>query len=337
MPRPASRRHPTAKTSRSRQPSIRRLLVADALRSWLPPTVALVVLGATMILDALGVVPDRAGAAVAALALLVLGAFVAAAPLVGDEADRRPPALAVLAGSLLWIAILAYPFAARLYPGAPLRVVPLDATAKNAVVVPAGAASRVDVVVDGHLPLAADRRDRTVHYEVDLVDDAGAHEYVSGELGDSWRMRRLGRRGTAPSHFEHLSATRVVDVGSGALRVAEVALTGENGATAVATVYRHRTPPDAVLYALAALLLGGALALDAWWDPRGTATATMITASAAAAALVFVTGAAGHPGLRDVIGSALVGAVVGVPVGATAAWLGRTFVPRGFGGAHRAA
>ncbi len=299
----------------------------------MPPTVALVVLGAAMLLDALGLFPDRASAAIAIVALLVLGAFIAAVPFVEDDAPR-PVAPAIVVGvAVLAIALVGYPFAARLFPGEPLKQITLDGAARDTVLVPAGAASEIDVVVDGHLPLASDRRDRALQYNIDLVDDAGAHEHVSGELGDSWRMRRLGRRGTAPSHFEHLSTTQPVRVGSGALHVSDAAVTGEKGATATATVYVHRTPPAVVLYVAAALLVIAALAVDVWRDPRATATATMIVASACAAALVFTDTSSGHPGLRDVIGAALVGAVVGVPIGGAAGWLARRAFPDGFGGA----
>jgi hypothetical protein len=131
----------------------------------------------------------------------------------------------------------------------------------------------------------------------------------------------MGRRGTAPSHIEHLSTSQVVAIGTGALHLADVTLVGEPGATAVATAYPHRLPPMAALYVLAALLCIGALALDRWRDPRATATATIVTTAACAAALVFADSGAGHPGVRDVIGAALVGAIAGVTIGTGMAWL----------------
>ena len=331
-----SRPRQGSRAARARQPSIEKLLIGDALRSWVPPTVSVVVLCVMMLLDAMELVPDRVAAAVGVVALLLLGAFLIVSPLLADDADTQvSPALAVAAG-VLWIAILAYPFEARLFTGAPLGHVALDPSAKGSTIVPAGAASEADVVVEARLPLASDRRDRTVHYDVDLVDDGGAHARVEGELGDSWRMRRMGRRGTAPSHLEHLSESQVVAIGSGALHLADVTLVGEPGATAVATAYPHRLPPTAVLYGLAIVLCIGALTLDRWWNPRATATATMITTAACAAALVFATSGAGHPGVRDMIGAALVGAIAGVTIGTTAAWLVGRLVSRG-GAARRAA
>src|SRR6185295_12648831 len=96
---------------RQRQPSIRGLLVADALRSWVPPTAALVVLGAAMLLDALGLLPDRMAATIAVVALLVLGAFVAVVPLLDDDARRSVAPGLVLGVAALWIVVVGAPFA----------------------------------------------------------------------------------------------------------------------------------------------------------------------------------------------------------------------------------
>ena len=45
---------------------------------------------------------------------------------------------------------------------------------------------------------------------------------------------------------------------------------------AYATIYRHRTPPTAVLYAGAAVLVLGALVFDLWWDPAAGSTTTKL-------------------------------------------------------------
>ncbi len=319
----APRRRTGAAGKRAPQPSIRRLLIADALRSWVPPTAAIAVLAVAMLLDATELVPDGIAATISVVAVLVLAVFLAIAPLVADEHRGRVPPLVPVAAGAVATVLLAYPVIVRLLPGTPLREIALDAGAKGAAVVTPDEASRIDFVVDARLPLSTDRRDRTLHYDIDLVDDAGTHDHVSGEVGDSWRMRRLGRRGSAPSHLEHLSASNAVAVGSGGLRIADVTLTGEPRATASAIVYRRRTPPSPVLYVGAALLVLGALVFDLWWDPAAGSTTTMVTASACAAVLVFAAGGAGHPGIRDVIGAVLVGTLVGAPVGGAAAWLAR--------------
>jgi len=48
----------------------------------------------------------------------------------------------------------------------------------------------------------------------------------------------------------------------------------------------------------------------------------------AAAALAFTASGSGHPGIRDVIGAVLVGAVAGVPLGLVAAWITQRLMPQ---------
>ena len=130
---------------------------------------------------------------------------------------------------------------------------------------------------------------------------------------------------TLLADYPHTAALKRGEVTSErvAFDFADVTLTGEPRATVSAIVYRRRTPPSAVLYVGAALLALGALVFDLWWDPAAGSTTTMVTASACAAVLVFAAGGAGHPGIRDVIGAALVGTLVGATVGGATAWLAR--------------
>ncbi len=70
----------------------------------------------------------------------------------------------------------------------------------------------------------------------------------------------------------------------------------------------------AALIVGAVLLTAGAFAYDRWLDPDETPLATLLTAMATAAAVTFTASGAGHPGIRDLVGAALLGAIVGVPL-----------------------
>src|SRR5689334_11131956 len=114
-----TRRAPSPKTA-SKEQQLRGLLLQDALTNWVPPTVAVVLLVAAGILDALGALAETTAALVAVLALLVLGAFSAVAPRLRE--DRHPPLapVAVLGIAIAWVALFTVPFVLRLFPGAPL-------------------------------------------------------------------------------------------------------------------------------------------------------------------------------------------------------------------------
>jgi len=332
MARSALRSTPAARTS-----SVRRQLGTDALSTWLVPALSLIALALALLLSALALIPDGAAAATAALALLVVGAFTMVAPWLGAEDSRqRIPLPWLLGGATLWIALLYYPLQCRIFAGPPLAHAGLDSSATGTVLPVGGHGSRLDLIVDAHLPLAAEQRDRAVHYDFDLVDERGDPTHYTGELGDRWRMRRLGRRGTAPSHYEHLSTRHVVDNPGGSnLRLERVVLTGEPAATLTASVYVHRSPPAPLLYAGAAVLTLLALTFDLWAQPQGSPIATLLTASAAGMLLTFVASGAGHPGIRDLIGAVIVGGVTGVAVGAPVAWIARNVLPRSSSGKGR--
>ena len=306
---------------RSQQAAIRRLVVRDALASWVVPTAAVVTLTVAVFLNALNVLGDGTAAAILLLSLLVLAAFNVLSPALGDGADDRFPWPALLAVGLVWVAVIYLPFHRRLFPG---EVLARTRLTDGAVLPVGGHGSRFDLLVEGHMPLASEHRDRFVHYDLAVVDAQGASQTIDGELSDRWRTRRLGRRGTAPSHLEHLSAIHVLDDPAGAdLRVQRVTLDGEKNAELAATVYPHRALPLAVLAIAGALLTAAALWYDRWLDADETPWATLLTAVAASAATVFSMSGAGHPGIRDLIGAVLVGAIAGLPIAFLAAWAAR--------------
>jgi hypothetical protein len=121
-----------------------------------------------------------------------------------------------------------------------------------------------------------------------------------------------------------LSTTHEIDnPAGGTLRLEDVTLSGVPNATLAASVYRHRVPAPLWLLSVGILLALGALAFDLWWDARRTPTAALLTATATGAVLVFCSSAAGHPGLRQVFGSTIVGGIGGIPTAGIAAWLAR--------------
>jgi hypothetical protein len=296
-------------------------MVEDAFSTWLPPTVGAVLLGAAMLLDAIDVLSEPLAAVLAVIALLILGASTMVSPLLHDpEIKLQPFALAAIA--LGWITIFTAPFVLRLFPGPPVATAALEPK-HTGNTFPLGD-GRFDLVVDAHLPMSLERNNRQLYYALTLTDGAGMSQRYDGELGDRWQTRRLGRRGTAPVHLEHLSSSHEIDnPAGGSLRLDDVTLSGVPNATLSGSFYRHRIPGAAWLLGGGVLLGLGALAFDLWWDPHRTPTTALVTATATGAVLIFCSTAAGHPGLRQVFGSTIVGGIGGVPTAGIAAWLAR--------------
>src|SRR5262249_11905497 len=112
------------------------------------------------------------------------------------------------------------------------------------------------------------------------------------------------------------------------LHLERATVSGEPTATLTATFYQHRLPPAVLLYLAAGVLAAAALAFDTWAHPRDTPLAALLTATAAAAALVFTGSTAGHPGIRDVVGAVVVGGIAAVPLAFVAAWIVQRLTPR---------
>ncbi len=304
------------------QRSMHTFMLEEALATWLLPTIGAVLLGTAMLLDALEVLAEPPAALLAVFGLLILGAFAAIGPLLGEISAPKLSPLVLLGLAIVWVALFATPFALRLYPGPPVAVANLEPQhTGNTFTLGAG---RYDLVVDAHLPMSPERQNRQLYYAVTLTDGAGASHRYDGELGDRWQTRRLGRRGTAPVHLEHLSASHeIADPAGGSLRLDDVTLSGVPNATLSGSFYRHRVPSEAWLLTTGMLLGIGTLAFDLWWDPHRTSTTTLVTATATGAVLVFCSSAAGHPGLRQVFGSTILGGIGGVPTAGVVAWLAR--------------
>ncbi len=284
--------------------NVNTLLVEEAFTTWLPPTVGAVILGAAMLLDALGLIDEPIAALSAVFALLILGVSSALGPLLREAHPRLSP-LALAGVALAWIIIFALPFSLRLFPEPPVATTALEAKPANPVL-PIGE-GRFDLVLDAHLPPATEHQTRQLHYALTLTDGAGQSQHYDGELGDRWQTRRLGRRGTAPVHLDNVAVSGIPD------------------ASVAASFYPRRVP--GLLWLLGGgIVLGlAALAFDSWWDPQRTPTAALLTATATGAVVVFCSSAAGHPGLRQVFGSTIVGGIGGVPTIGIVAWLVRRF------------
>jgi hypothetical protein len=303
--------------------SVNALLFEEAFATWLLPTGALTLLAGAMLLNALGAISEPISALLAVVGLLVLGVSTTLGPLLHDP---RPPlgagTLAVLAAT--WLTLFAVPFTLLLFPGSPVATTQLDATTADTEL-PIGN-GRFDLVLDAHLPPATEHQTRQLHYALDLTDGAGQSHHYDGELGDRWQTRRLGRRGTAPVHVEHLAAAHEVDSPArGIVRLGGVSVTGIPNATVVASFYHRRLPDLGWLAGAGIALALAALAFDLWWDPTRTPTTALVTATATGAVVVFCGSGAAHAGLRQVFGSTIVGGIGGVPVVGVVAWLARRF------------
>jgi hypothetical protein len=299
--------------------SVNTLLFEEVFATWIPPTFGAVILGTSMLLGALGLMADPIAALSAVFALLLLGISAALGSLLRDAHPRLGP-LALAGVALAWTIVFALTFSLKLFPGPPVANSSLEDKPANPVL-PIGE-GQFDLVLDAHLPPATEHQTRQLHYALTLTDGAGQARHYDEELGDQWQTRRLGRRGTAPVHLEHLSAIHEDYAAGGPVRLDDVGISGIAEAS-VASFYHHRVPGLLWLLGGGITLGFAALAFDFWWDPQPTAA--LLTATATGAVVVFCSSAADDPGLRQVFGSTIVGGIAGVPTIGIVAWFVRRF------------
>jgi hypothetical protein len=302
------------------------MLAFDAVRDWLVPGIAAVVIVAGAALTVTGIVPAPRGLASVVLATLVLLLYIGLRPvLIGKKREGRALAAGVAA---VWLVACYLPFHFRLFPGAPL-IEAAQLTSSGAglpLTIPAAGHGRIDLVLEGRLEHAAGGGAAIpIHFELTVEDEQGAKRLVDGTFDDKLGMRRLGRRGTAVVHQTHTSELRVLsNPAQENLRVTQITLEPPSAHPILLTAFAHPLPGPLVLGLLAAGLLGGVLAFDRLGPVGETDGAlTLSTAAVMGAAVIFWTSNAVHPDVSTVVGAAIFGGPLGFAVGAALWWVAK--------------
>ena len=298
-------------------PRVATAIAADALGTWgiTAGAIAVAVLAASA--AALELVAEPLGLAIAVLALLVLMADTALRPATADGGTSTPVVAAI---GVAWIAVCYLPFHLLFFPGAALHepIVVHGAAATLPVTLPAAGRGAIDLLLEGELPQApGGGTGIPVAYTITIEDAAHAKQVLAGRFEDNLRTQRLGRRGTATVVQAHHAERRLVTNSAGGdLLVTAVALDPASGAALTMTTYAHHLPPTAWLAVLGLLLVAGAVWVDARLVPASTGTFLLATAGALGAAVILWTSNTVHPTVANLLGSAMVGGLIGVAVGA---------------------
>ncbi len=329
----ASRTRPPAGTRpRAATPNLTALLVLDALRTWVIPTVAGVVIVAAAGLGATELMPESGALATAIGAAIVLLAYVGMRPLLAADVPRRDQLVG--AGlALVWFIACYVPFYTRIFPGAPLvdGVEISSAGTGLPLRIPAAGAPAVDVVVTGHLPAnPTGGVAPPVHYRMDVENAAGTHETLEGQFEDSLKTQRLGRRGTTTVHQTHVAELRVLgNPGRGDLTITHLTLDPATAPPVNVTAYAHPLPGWIVLTIGVLALLAAVVAFDRLGAVQETDGAlTLATTAVIGAAVVFWTSNVVHPDFRTLVGSAIFGGPVGFAAGALVWWAAKKLIAR---------
>ncbi|MBY0274191.1 hypothetical protein K2Z84_02530 [Candidatus Binatia bacterium] len=291
----------------------------EALRNFLAPLAGGIAFLLLYILGLLDVIATRPAMAADAFLLLCMVLFFPMRYALRLSTRRR--SLALLFGAL-WLATIFYPIYRRIYPGE--RLFTIDAgPASVPIELPATGLGKVDLLIDSHLDPAEPGQTRVARYAVTVEGDAVPPRTVEGEFKETWQSQRQARSQTVEVLRERKSTTVAIDnPGRGPLRITELKVEGQAAQQLLTlTLYRHLMPPWWMTLLLGAFLLAGAVLFDRATGAGETAASLVIaTAAAFVGAYAFPGIGSPNPTFRELAGAAVVGALVGGPIGGLVAW-----------------
>lgn len=292
--------------------------LAEALRNFLAPVAGGIAFLLLYILGLLDVIATRPAMAADAFLLLCMVLFF---PM--RYALRLTPRHRIYAFAFgaLWLVTIFYPIYRRIYPGE--RLFSIDAgPADVPIELPTTGFGKVDLLIDGHLEAAEPGRTRVARYTVTVDGEGIAPRTIEGEFKETWQSQRQARTQTVEVLRERRSATVAIDNPErGPLRVTGLQVEGQAQQVLTLSVYRHLLPAWWMTLLLGAALLAGAVLFDRATGAGETAASLVIaTAAAFVGAYAFPGIGSPNPTFRELAGAAVVGALVGGPIGGLVAW-----------------
>ncbi len=316
----AQARKARTKHSPGRKPTqsapLTQMLVVDALRTWVIPTLAAAIGLAIFVIYNVGVVDE-------ATALTVIGGLALLVVLfAGLRGFFELHLNAVLISLLATFAVLFgvttfYPFYRALNPGTPV----FSATVKRGTTVTLPLHDKpghYSVVFEAHFVPVEGRQNRTAAFHATLAHDGVADRVFEGTFSQEWRSERVGagrRSFVVPAAHENRQVREVIDDPEGRdLTLSLTDLSAEARDDVSVKVYAE-TMPQWLLIALGVLTLAGAVLIDSW-RPKGANEGLMATLTAAALVSVpLFSHASATPGFPQLIIAVLVGGLVGALAG----------------------
>jgi hypothetical protein len=294
--------------------------IRDAVDTWGLPAVAGSLFLLLYILGNVDVIETTP--ALAADALLLIGIVLFFPMRYARRLGNRGRAAAALL-AVLWLGVVYYPIYKRIYPGERIASLDVSPAAVPVDLPTAGRGTAVDLVIDGHLHDADRGRSRVARYSLTVEAPGVAPQAFTGEFKESWLRQAQGRRESVDLHRERSATTvQVENPGNGDLRVTALSVVGHAEERLTLTLYEHALLPLWATMGMCAALLVAAVAYDRATGAGETAASLAIaTGAALTGAYAFPSVSSPHPSFRELVGAAIVGALLGGPLGGLASWL----------------
>ncbi|HEY8517895.1 MAG TPA: hypothetical protein VIS07_20480 [Candidatus Binatia bacterium] len=294
----------------------------DALRTFLAPLIGALVFLLLYILGLLDVIATRPALAACAFLLFCMVLFF---PMrYAHRLAPRQRALAAVYGAL-WLIAMFYPVHRRIYPAE--RWFTVDATPENLpITLPTSEVRRFDMLIDGHLFAADPGGARAARYSITLDGDQTSPQTFQGEFKHTWQRQRQSRSQSVEVLRERQATTVVVENPKREdLRVSALRIDGQAERRLTLSLHPHRLPSWWLTLLIGAALLAGAVWFDRATGAADTAASLVIaTAASFVGAYTFPSIGSPQPTFRELAGAAVVGALLGGPIGGVVAWSTRS-------------
>lgn len=326
MKRQAAKGRAKSAGKRAQGARLTQMVILDALRSWVIPTVAAVVIFVMYILYNIELVDVGIAVTLTGSFALLVVLFFGLRGFLEDVPEGRRAAL--LAGFVvLWSAATFYPFYRAVNPGTPVFSTELQRNAPPVTIPLHDKPGHYNLYVEGHFLPTQGRENRTATYQIALGHDGATDRLLEGTFRQEWGSQRIGsgrRSSIVPVMHEGNLVLDDVDDSDG--RDLTMQLKDISAGVRESVTVRIYPPgvPKVVLIAVGILTVGAALVIDAW-RPKGSSEGLMgtLTVAALVAVAVFRSSSATTPGFPQVIIGALVGAIGGALGGWVLARLAR--------------
>jgi hypothetical protein len=303
---------------RAQSAPLTRLVVLDAIRSWVIPTVAIVGAIVVYVLYSVEIVEESfAVTTVGALALVVtlfygLRSFT-------DESPVGQLGAALAAFSVLWGVTTFYPFYRAVNPGTPLFSTDLKHNGPAVTLPLHGKPNRYNMIVQGHFLPAEGQANRTATYRIAVGHGESTEHVLEGTFSQEWGSQRIGagrRSSLVPVMRQTTQVLAPLDDPDGSDLSAKLTDLSPGVRDSVSVRIYTESIPKPVLIALGALAIAAAVLIDAW-RPKGASEGLMATLTVATllSVVVFRASAVATPGFPQLVVAALVGTFVGALAG----------------------
>ncbi len=299
-----------------------RMIVIDALRSWVLPTLAIGIGLVVFVLYNVDLVDEAvAVTTIGALALLVL-LFFGLRSFTEQSVDATLGAV-LITFAVLWSASTFYPFYRARNPGTPVFSAKLSRNGGPVTVPLQGKPGHYNMMVSGHFTPVEGRQNRTATYRIALGYDGSTDHVLEGIFNEEWRSQRIGtgrRSSVVPVKSQTTQVLAAVDDPQGRnLTLTLTDLSPTVGDTVTVDFYKEIVPLP-VLIALGVLSLAGASLVDAY-RPKGTGEGLMgtLTVATLVAIVVFRASSAAAPGFPQLVVATLLGTLAGA-IGGSILW-----------------